>query len=179
MMLVALGKPLMRTCALLFVLACLATAAEPSGVRETLQPADQRKAAPDIALQDSSGKTVSLRDYRGKVVVLDFWATWCHGCKQEIPWFSEFNSKYATQGLSVIGVSMDGDGWKVVKPFIETANVPYTILLGDDATGKSYGIESMPDTFLIDRDGRIAAAYRGLVDRDNIEANIRAILSQQ
>ncbi len=179
MMLVVLGKRIMRTNALFFVLVCLATAAEPSGVRETLQPVGQRKAAPNIALQDSSGKTVSLKDYRGKVVVLDFWATWCHGCKQEIPWLSEFYSNYATRGLSVVGVSMDGDGWKVVKPFIETANVPYTILLGDDATGKSYGIESMPDTFLIDRDGRIAAAYRGLVDRDDIEANIRTMLSQQ
>jgi cytochrome c biogenesis protein CcmG/thiol:disulfide interchange protein DsbE len=158
---------------------CLAAATEPSGVRATLQPVDQRKAAPEFALQDSSGKAVSLKDYRGKVVVLDFWATWCHGCKEEIPWFSEFNRKFAAQGLSVIGVSMDDDGWKVVKPFIETAKVPYTILLGDDTTGKSYGTESMPDTFLIDRDGRIAAVYRGLVDRDDIEANIKTMLSQQ
>ena len=73
---------------------------------------------------------------------------------------------------------MDQDGWKVVTPFIKSANVPYRIVLADDATGKAYGIESMPDTFLIDREGRIAASYRGLVDRDNMETNIRMMLSE-
>ena len=165
--------------ALLLTLAGIAAAADPSTVRAVLQPAVERKPAPEFALKDRSGKTVTLKKYRGKVVLLDFWATWCHGCKEEIPWFSEFQRRYASQGLTVVGVSLDEDGWKVVKPFLETASVPYRIVLGDDPTAKKYGIENMPDTFLIDRHGRIAAAYAGLVDKDDVEANIRAMLSQR
>jgi len=110
------------------------------------------------------------------VVLLDFWATWCEGCKEEIPWFAEFNRKYATKGLAVVGVSLDEglDG----RPFIKSAKVPYRIILGNDATAKKYGVENMPNTFLIDRHGRIAANYVGSVDKDNVETNIRAILSQ-
>jgi peroxiredoxin len=164
---------------LLLMLAGIATAADQPAARAPLQPANARKSAPDFALKDSSGKTVSLKDYRGKVVLLDFWATWCHGCKEEIPWFSEFERKYAAKGLAVIGVSLDEDGWKVLKPFLETAKVPYRMLLGDDPTAKKYGIDSMPDAFLIDRHGRIAATYVGLVDKDNVETNIRTMLSQR
>jgi cytochrome c biogenesis protein CcmG/thiol:disulfide interchange protein DsbE len=154
-----------------------ATAADRPGVRAALQPANQRKAAPEFALTDSNGKTVSLKDYQGKIVLLDFWATWCHGCKEEIPWFAEFERKYGEKGFAVVGVSMDDEGWKVVKPFMESTKVPYRIVLGDDVTAKKYNIENMPDTFLIDRDGRIAAAYIGLVDKDDVEQNIRAVLS--
>jgi thiol-disulfide isomerase/thioredoxin len=114
------------------------------------------------------------------VVVLDFWATWCTGCKQEIPWFAEFEKTYGVKGLAVIGVSMDEGGWKVVKPFLAESHVPYRMLLGDEATAQQYGIKNMPDTFLIDRRGRVAAAYiAGLVDRDNLEDNIKAILSSE
>ena len=169
---------LLCTSALLLALAALAAPADQPAVRAVLQPANERKAAPDFALKDSSGSTVSLKNYRGKIVLLDFWATWCHGCKQEIPWFSEFERKYAAKGLAVVGASMDEDGWKVVKPFLETAKIPYRIILGDQPMAKKYGIETMPDTFLIDRQGRIAATYVGLVDKDNVETNIRTMLSQ-
>jgi|SRR5271166_4210612 len=170
-------RPL-RAATLLLTLAGIATAVDQATVRAVIQPADQRTPAPEFALQDASGKTVSPKDYRGKVVLLDFWATWCHGCKEEIPWFSEFHRKYASKGLTVVGVSLDSDGWKVVTPFIKTAHVPYQIVLGNDAMAKTYGIENMPDTFLIDRQGRIAATYSGLVDKDNVEANLRTMLSQ-
>jgi peroxiredoxin len=170
---------LVRASALLLMLAGIATAGDRPAVRSTLQPANERKPAPEFALKDSSGKTVSLKSYRGKVVLLDFWATWCGGCKEEIPWFSEFEHKYRAKGLAVVGVSLDEDGWKVLKPFLETVKVPYRMLLGDDPTAKNYGIESMPDAFLIDRHGRIAATYVGLVDKDNVETNIRTMLSQR
>jgi peroxiredoxin len=98
--------------------------------------------------------------------------------QQEIPWFSEFDHKYAAKGLAVVGVSLDEDGWKVVKPFLATAKVPYRIVLGNNPTAKKYGIATMPDTFLIDRLGRIAAKYVGLVDKDNVETNIQNMLSQ-
>src|SRR2546422_3512899 len=175
---IAIRVHLMRASILLFTLAAIATAADAPTVRAILQPANERKAAPQFALKDSSGTTISLKDYRAKVVLLDFWATWCTGCKMEIPWFSEFQKTYGAQGFAVIGVSMDESGWNVVKPFLAENHVPYTMLLGDDPTAQRFGIQSLPDTFLIDRRGRVAAAYRaGLVDKHDIEANIKALLS--
>jgi cytochrome c biogenesis protein CcmG/thiol:disulfide interchange protein DsbE len=165
--------------AVLVAIVTFAFAADEPGSQAVIQPASQRKPAPEIKLEDSLGKTATLAEYRGQVVVLDFWATWCHGCKQEIPWFVEFHQKYASKGLAVVGVSLDDDGWKVVKPFIETAKVPYRIVLGNNATAALYGISSMPDTFLIDRQGRLTATYTGMVDRDNIEKNIQAILAER
>jgi cytochrome c biogenesis protein CcmG/thiol:disulfide interchange protein DsbE len=165
--------------ALLGALLQVAAAADQPGVRAPLQSAKERKPAPNFVLQDSSGKTVQLKDYRGKVLLLDFWATWCTGCKKEIPWFAEFQSRYGPKGLAVVGVSMDDGGWKVVKPFLAHASVPYTVALGDDATAQQFEITNMPDTFLIDQQGRLAAAYRaGLVDRDDVETNLKALLSE-
>lgn len=161
------------------VIGCVLLPAQESGSRAALVPSAQRKAAPGVDLKDSTGKQFTLKDYRGKILLLDFWATWCHGCKQEMPWFADFDRKYRDSGLAVVGVSMDDDGWKVVSPFIKSTGVPYQIVLGDEKTAKSYQIENMPDTFLVDREGRIAAVYRGMVDRENLEANIRSVLNGQ
>jgi peroxiredoxin len=161
---------------LIFSLYCYIALAQ--GINAVLQPTKERKAAPELDLQDSAGKLVSLKDYRGKVVLLDFWATWCHGCKEEIPWFAEFERKYSDKGLSVIGVSLDEDGWKVVKPFTKAMAVPYRIVLGTESTAKEYGVGSMPDTFIIDRNGRIAVTYMGMVDKNDVERNIQKLLSQ-
>lgn len=174
-----MNATLLRINALLLMLAAVAAAADQPAVRAVLHPAKERKPAADFALTDASGRTVRLKDYHGKVLLLDFWATWCHGCKQEIPWFAEFQKTYAAKGLAVVGVSMDEGGWNVLKPFLAETHVPYQILLGDDAMAKRYGIEEMPDTFLIDQEGKVAAAYLGgLVDRDNVEANIKALLAK-
>ncbi len=162
---------------LLLIFAALAPAADEPTVRAVIQPEAQRQAAPEFALKDGAGKTVTLKKYHGKIVLLDFWATWCHGCKEEIPWFSEFARKYAAKGLTVVGVSLDDDGWKAVKPFLATAHIPYRIVLGDDPTARKYGIVNMPDTFLIDRHGRIAAAYAGLVDKADVEKNLLTMLA--
>lgn len=162
-----------------FIAGPASKAAGQQATRAVLQPATMRKPAPDFTLNDASGATVRLTDYRGKVVLLDFWATWCGGCKEEIPWFSKFEKTYGGKNFAVVGVSLDDGGWNVVKPFLARANIPYEILLGNDRTAQKYGIKSMPDTFLIDPKGRVAAAYVGVVDRDNIDANIKAILSQR
>src|SRR5437016_6236253 len=141
-----------------------------------LTPATSRKTAPDFTLTDAKGRRVKLSAYKGRVVLLDFWATWCTGCKQEIPWFVEFQQKFGSKRFAVVGVSLDEGGWNVLGPFLEKAHVPYRMLLGDDATAKRYGIDNMPDTFLIDRKGKVAAAYlAGLVDRDDMEKNIAAL----
>jgi len=162
------------------MLACTAIAVAQPAARASLQQANERKAAPPFALKDSNGKMISLTDYRGKVLLLDFWATWCTGCKMEIPWFSEFQQTYGGQGLAVVGISMDESGWSVVRPFLAKNHVPYPILLGDDPVARRFGIQSLPDTFLIDRLGRLAAAYRvGLVDKNNVEANIKVLLSER
>ena len=159
--------------------AFLTVAADQPKVKATVQPTAARKLAPEFALKDGAGKTVTLRQFRGKVVLLDFWATWCHGCKEELPWFAEFERRYAKKGLAVVGVSLDEEGWKVVKPFLASADIPYRIIVGDDPTAKKYTIDNMPDAFLIDRHGRIAATYVGLVDRDDVESNIRLLLSKR
>jgi len=171
---------LLRTAAVLLTLAGIAAAADQSGIRAALYPEKERKSAPDFALQNAAGKTVKIEDYRGKVVLLDFWATWCTGCKKEIPWFSEFQKTYGDKGFAVVGVSLDEDGWKVLRPFLDDHKVPYQMLLGDNPMAQRYGIGNLPDTFLIDRQGKVAAAYKeGLVDRENVEANIKVLLSKR
>jgi cytochrome c biogenesis protein CcmG/thiol:disulfide interchange protein DsbE len=142
-----------RTFAILLVAAGVAAGADQPTIRAVLKAPSDRTVAPQFVLRDSSGKRAKLSKYRGKVVLLDFWATWCTGCKKEIPWFSEFQRKYAKEGLAVVGVSMDEDGWKAVKPFLAEHRIPYRMLLGDASTAQSYGIQGMPDTFLIDRRG--------------------------
>ena len=165
----------LRILALIVTLAAVGAAADQAG----LYPVNERKAASDFVLQDASDKTAKLAEYRGKVILLDFWATWCTGCKKEIPWFSEFQQTYGSKGFAVVGVSMDEGGWKVLKPFLAEHPVPYRMLLGDEATAKRYGAESLPDTFLIDRKGRVAAAYKAvLVDKDKVEAQVKALVSE-
>ena len=124
-----------------------------------------RKPAPEFALKDADGKTVRLEDYKGKVVLLDFFATWCGPCKIEIPWFMEFERQNKDKGFSVLGVSMDDEGWEVVKPFLTELGVNYRVVIGNDATAQIYGgVDALPTTFLIDRNGKIAAVHIGLTD---------------
>src|ERR1700676_5501976 len=132
--------------------------------------------APDFTLTDSAGSSVTLSAYKGKVVLLDFWATWCGGCKVEIPWYMEFQKKYKASGLSVIGVSMDEDGWKSVKPFLEKQQVNYPVVIGNPDLAKRYMVDAMPMTLLIDREGKIAASHVGMVDKGAFEGEIRVLL---
>ncbi len=141
-----------------------------------VKPDSERRAAPDFALKDENGKTVHLSDYRGKVVLLNFWATWCGPCKIEIPWFVDFERRLKDQGFAVIGVSMDEDGWQAVKPFISELGVNYRVLLGDDSIAREYGgIDSLPTSFVIDRDGRIAAVHIGLVSKSRYENDLKQL----
>jgi peroxiredoxin len=144
----------------------------------TTAPRDKSpNTAPGFALNDSEGVPVRLSDYKGRVVLLNFWATWCHGCVLEIPWFIEFQERYKDSGLSVIGVSMDED-WKPVKAFVEEKKVNYPIVIGNEGLGKLYGLDSMPMTLLIDRDGKIAASYTGVVDKGACESKLGTLLQE-
>ena len=163
--------------ALGFVVAAMGVAVR-GGVRGGLTPRSARKTAPGFTLTDAKGAKVRLSDYRGRVVLLDFWATWCHGCKTEIPWYMEFESKYKDKGLAVIGVSMDGDGWKSVKPFVAEKKMNYAVVIGSDGLAKKYDVTNMPVTLLIDRDGKIADSHAGVVDCVVWEQEIRQLLGE-
>jgi peroxiredoxin len=142
-----------------------------------LTAANSRKIASDFTLSDSKGASVKLSDYKGRVVLLDFWATWCEGCKVEIPWYMEFQNKYKEGGLSVVGVSVDEDGWKSVKPFLEEKKVNYPVVIGNWDLAKLFGVDNaLPATLLIDRDGRIADLHAGMVDKDAFESEIQILL---
>lgn len=138
--------------------------------------------APDFALPDSTGSPIKLSAYKGKVVLLDFWATWCTGCKVEIPWYMEFQNKYGKDGLTAIGVSMDDDGWKSVKPFVEKHKLNYPVVIANQDLVNRYnrygGLLSLPVTFLIDRNGKIAESHTGVVDKDAFENKIKALLHE-
>jgi peroxiredoxin len=137
----------------------------------------KRQHAPNFALKDANGKLVHLADYQGKVVLLDFWATWCSPCAVEIPWFTEFQRKYKDRGFEVLGVSMDDDGWKAITPFVQRRKINYRIVLGDDKTGDQYGgLEALPTTFVIDRSGRIASVHVGLASKKDFADAIEKLL---
>lgn len=139
-----------------------------------------RKLAPDFTLQDASGSTTKLSDYRGKAVLLNFWATWCGPCGIEIPWFTEFQQEFKSRGFEIIGVSMDEDGWKAVKPYIAEHKINYRILLGNDSVGQLYGgVDSLPTTFIIGRDGKVAYVHVGLAGKQQYQSEILNVLGDQ
>ena len=140
----------------------------------------QRKPAPDFTLRDADGSSVKLSDYRGKVVLLNFWATWCGPCTLEIPWFIDFEQQFKTTGFEVLGVSMDEEGWTAVKPYIAQHKMTYRVLLGDDSVGQLYGgVESLPTSFIIDRDGKIASVHVGLAERNEYMREIQDLLGEK
>lgn len=136
-----------------------------------------RKDAPEFTLKDADGKVVRLADYRGKVVLLDFFATWCGPCKIEIPWFTEMERKNKDRGFAVLGVSMDDEGWEVVKPFLAELGVNYRVVIGNDSTAQLFGgVDALPTTFLIDQAGKIAAVHVGLASKKDLEDGIQELL---
>src|SRR5215831_4258808 len=175
----------MRTLVIWLATCSLVHAAD---IRVAVEPQPARKAAPAFVLLDASGKSVPLSMFKGKPLLLDLWATKCEGCVKEIPSFIEIHHAYANRGLAVVGISMDilyedlkgpAEAWSLVNPFVQAHKVDYTILMGDDGITKRYSVNALPVTYLIDRHGRIAATYPGLVDRANLEANIRTLLAER
>jgi peroxiredoxin len=142
-----------------------------------LKSEDQRKPAPNFTLKDADANPVNLADYRGKVVLVNFWATWCGPCEMEIPWFVEFEQKYKDQGFAVLGVSMDDDGWKSVRPYVASHKINYRVVIGSEVVSQQFGeIEALPTSFVVDRQGRIAAHHEGLVDKRDYQNEIVKLL---
>lgn len=178
-----LAFPVTRAFAQHCVDACVGETTRVSGLfsrHASRTEAGNRRMAPDFTLSDASGRTVKLSDYRGQVVLLNFWATWCSPCKVEIPWFVEFQRTYQNRNFTVLGVSFDDDGWKAVKPYIQAKNVDYPVMVGDDNVSMAYGgIESLPTTMLIDKEGRIAVKHVGLCAKNDYEAEIKNLLEEK
>ncbi len=143
--------------------------------------------APPFTLKDTAGHKVSLADYKGKAVIVDFWATWCAPCKIEIPWLEQFHTEYAAQGLEILGVSEDNldpdDKAKLLEEKKDIADkavrlkINYPVLIDDASVSTPYGgIDGLPTTFFIDRSGKVVASTVGLAPRDTIEADIKKAL---
>jgi thiol-disulfide isomerase/thioredoxin len=169
---------ILRAAVAVCLMSVAACSREPSkAAQNTVKPGEKRNAAADFELTDADGRKFKLSDYKGKVVLLNFWATWCGPCKLEIPWFIDFEKTYRDKGFSVIGVSLDEEGWEVVKPYLEARKVNYRSTVGTDAVAQLYGgIEALPTTFVIDREGRIASTHVGLVSRKDYEDEIVQLL---
>jgi thiol-disulfide isomerase/thioredoxin len=138
----------------------------------------QGQPAPDFSLASLDGKTLKLSDYKGKAVLLNFWATWCEPCKIEMPWFVQLQQQYGPQGLQVLGVAMDDTDPQDIKQFAQKMGVNYPIVVGKETVGDQYGgIPYLPSTFYINRDGKVVDRVFGLVSRSEIEDNIKKALS--
>jgi cytochrome c biogenesis protein CcmG/thiol:disulfide interchange protein DsbE len=153
-----------------------ATFEEPD--RPSLKPEQDRKAAPEFALKDVSGAVVKLSDYRGKVVLLNFWASWCDPCREEIPWFTGFERDYSDRGFTVLSVALDEKGWTTVTPYAQRAKINYPILLGSAEVTTIYGgVDALPTSFIIDREGRIARIHVGAAGRSTYRQEILGLLN--
>jgi cytochrome c biogenesis protein CcmG/thiol:disulfide interchange protein DsbE len=163
---------------------------DPAGGMPQYQSPFMGKAAPAFALDDLGGKKVSLASYKGKAVLINFWATWCGPCKIETPWLIELRNKYAGQGFEILGISTEGDdlkaddkaGWAkdkaAIAKFVAQQKVPYPVLVDGDSLSQAYGgLDAMPTSFFVDRKGNVVAAQMGLTSESEIEANIKKALA--
>lgn len=136
--------------------------------------------APAWKLQDLNGKPVTLAELKGKVVVLDFWATWCGPCRMEIPGYIEMTKKYAKDGLVIVGASVDQGGPEVVKPFADKMGINYLMVMADEKTAMAYGAtEAIPTTIIIDRAGQVRHRKVGAEEPSEYEPKVLAILREK
>jgi len=140
-----------------------------------LPPGDLAGAAPAFTLRDLDGSPVSLADFRGKVVVLNFWATWCPPCRREIPDFIDLQEEYGSRGVQIVGIALDEP--EKVQAFARQNGMNYPVLLGSDEVSMKYGgIEGIPTTFIIDKNGRIVNRFEGFRPREVFETEIKQLL---
>ena len=138
----------------------------------------QGVAAPDFTLTSLDGRKVKLSDFRGKAVLLNFWATWCPPCKVEMPWFEDLQRQYGNAGLVVLGVAMDDTEPAKIAKYANELGVNYPVLLGTNQVSDDYGdVQYLPTTFYIGRDGTIVDKMTGLLDRKDVEEAVKKALS--
>ena len=161
-----------------------------SGTLQIISPLNG-KPAPNFTLNDVNGKKVSLASYRGKAVMLNFWATWCAPCKLETPWIVDLRQKYAAQGFEVLGIDTEGDdlakddkaGWAKAEAaagkFVAEEKIPYPVLLNGDSISRDYGgLDDLPTSFFVDRKGVVVASQVGLTSASDLEGKIKKALNQ-
>jgi cytochrome c biogenesis protein CcmG/thiol:disulfide interchange protein DsbE len=141
----------------------------------------QGQSAPNFKVISTTGQTISQDNYRGHVLILDFFATWCQPCRQSIPHLVEMNRKYGKQGLQILGLGMDEDGERAVKTFADEFRVNYPLALAGDSTTADFGIRSVPVMYLVDKKGKIAEVYRGFSDEmaRSVELSIKRLLAEK
>ncbi len=166
---------------LFFALGLVAVACSKTDSRSPAgSSAELNAAAPDFTLKDLSGRNVSLSDYKGKVVLLEFWATWCPPCRASVPALVALKKKYEQKGFILLGVSIDSDSdaSEKVKQFSVAYNINYPVLLANEATPNAYNVISIPTSFLIGKDGKIVDIYRGYSEEfdNNVSAQIEKLL---
>lgn len=133
--------------------------------------------APNFRLKSARGEVVELAKLRGKVVVINFWATWCGPCRAEIPGFLDIYKKYKSRGLEIVGISLDEGGWDVVKPFVQKYKITYPIVVGDRKIVDDYGgIQAIPTTFIVDQEGNVVTGQRGLLPKTQLEKMLKEVL---
>jgi peroxiredoxin len=148
--------------------------------KQTIDRRFRGKPAPEFHLKDLSGKTVNLSDFRGKAVVLNFWATWCESCRAEMPWFVELQKQYGPEGLAVIGIAMDENATpEQIANFARKMGVNYTILQGSDSVARQYGnIDSLPITYYVSRNGLLVERSLGTSEPIEVLLNAKRALAQ-
>jgi len=150
----------------------------------------QGKPAPEFTLEDLNGKKLSLSNYKGKALLINFWATWCAPCKIETPWLVELRNQYAAQGFEILGISMDdidrdapeklSGEKKEIARFVQQQQMPYPVLIDGDSISKPYGgLDDLPTSFFIDRNGTVVSAQLGLTSKDEIEAKVKKALGER
>lgn len=132
--------------------------------------------APAFTLSDISGNSVASSQFLGKPTVINFFATWCPPCREEIPGFVEVHNKYRSEGFELIGISLDTDTRKTLPQFLVQNGIGYRILLGDTATVRAYGVSPIPTTFFIGKDGKIRKVHIGYMDKASFEQEVRKLL---
>jgi thiol-disulfide isomerase/thioredoxin len=136
----------------------------------------QQKKASDFSLKSADGVAHQLSKLKGKVVLVNFWATWCGPCRQEIPDFIEAYKKYKGKGLEIIGISLDQDGWTKVTPFVKQNQITYPVVLGDEQVVENYGgVDAIPTTFLVDKSGNIVDKHVGAMRLNQLEAKLKPL----
>ncbi|MGH2568683.1 MAG: TlpA disulfide reductase family protein [Bacteroidota bacterium] len=142
--------------------------------------AQTKQQAPNFSLKTSDGTTIELAKLKGKVVLVNFWATWCGPCRKEMPDFVEAYKQYKSKGLEIVGVSLDEDGWEVVDPFLKKYGINFPVVIGDGKLAQAYGgIEFIPTSFLVDREGFVVDKHIGMLQKELLDKKLQPLLQSK